>query len=244
MAAGRIGDGKDQRHVGGAARGDELLHAVQHPAVAAPLGAGPEVRGVGAGLRLGEAEGTQHLAARQRLQPALLLLGRAVGQERGAVGRVVDAHHRGEPAVARGDLLQRQHVGHHVGAGAAPFGRHAHAHEAHAAHLGQQRPRDLARRLPGADMRRHLLLREGARGVADQGLFFIKQHRLGSSILRSGSGVKAVTTVGAALLRPSHRSDISNSLVCVKFYLREAPLAGPLGGISWHRKAGEGRLAA
>ena len=29
-----IGDGEDQRHVGGAARGDELLHAVQHPAVA------------------------------------------------------------------------------------------------------------------------------------------------------------------------------------------------------------------
>ena len=62
---------------------------------------------------------------RQRLQPLLLLLGRAVGQQRRAVGRVVDAHHRRQPAVGRRDLLQRQHVGHHVGAGAAPFGRHA-----------------------------------------------------------------------------------------------------------------------
>ena len=195
-----IGDGEDQRHVGGAARGDELLHPVQHPAVAAPLGPGLEVRGIGAGVRLGEAEGAQHLAARQRFQPLLLLLRRAVGQQRRAVGRVVDAHHRREPAVGRRDLLQRQHVGDHVGAGAAPFGRHAHAHEAQPAHLGQQRARDLARRLPGADMGQHLLLREGAGGVADQDLFFRAESSLAaSSRPRSGS---AAARAGAASRAP------------------------------------------
>ena len=135
-----------------------------------------EVGGVGAGVRLGQAEGAQDLAARQRLQPFLLLLGRAVGQQRRAVGRVVDAHHRRQPAVGRRDLLERQHVGHHVGARPAPLGRHRHAHEAEPAHLGEQRARDLAGGFPGADMRQHLLAREGAGGVADQGVFFSKDH--------------------------------------------------------------------
>ena len=129
-------------------------------------------------MRLGQAEGAQDLAARQRLQPFLLLLGRAVGQQRRAVGRVVDAHHRRQPAVGRRDLLERQHVGHHVGARAAPFGRHRHAQEAEPAHLGEQRARDLAGGLPGADVRQHLLAREGAGGVADQGLFFSEEHGL------------------------------------------------------------------
>ena len=149
------------------------MTAPPSPHRCAPLGAGPEGSRVGAGLRLGEAERAQHLAVRQRPQPALLLLGRAVGQKRRAIGRVVDAHDRRETTVSGRDLLERQHVGHRAGFGATPFGRHAHAHEAELTHLGEQRPRDLARRLPGADMRRHLLLRKSARGVADQDLLSV-----------------------------------------------------------------------
>ena len=185
------------------ARGDELLHAVQHPAVALAHRARLEVRGVGARVRLGQAEGAEDLAARQRLQPLLLLLGRAVGQQRRAVGRVVDAHHRRQPAVGRRDLLERQHVGHHVGARAAPFGRHRHAHEAEPAHLGEQRARDLAGGLPGPDMRQHLLAREGAGGVADQGLFFSEQHSR-----HQGSSRAVVLEIAAVVGRLQRRDGL------------------------------------
>ena len=76
---------REQQHQVGVqrARGPHLL-AVDDVAVVALLhGAGLELGGVGAGGRLGDAEGLQpQLAARDARQVALLLLGAAVPQQR------------------------------------------------------------------------------------------------------------------------------------------------------------------
>jgi hypothetical protein len=78
----RIGDGEDDGDFGMGTRGDELLDAAQHILVAGTARPRLDRRGVGAGLRLGQAEGGQHLAARHRLQEALLLLWSAELQQR------------------------------------------------------------------------------------------------------------------------------------------------------------------
>ena len=61
------------------AGGDELLDAVQHVVIAVALRARRDRAGVGADVRLGQAEAAEHVAARQRLQVLLLL---RVGAER------------------------------------------------------------------------------------------------------------------------------------------------------------------
>jgi hypothetical protein len=81
LLAGRlVGDREDDRHLGVLAGGDELLDAVEDEIVAVALGAGGDRRRVGTGVRLGEAEAAEHLAARQRLEPGFLLLVVAVFQ--------------------------------------------------------------------------------------------------------------------------------------------------------------------
>ena len=157
----------DQRDVGVLARGDELLGAVEHIAAVAALGAGADGAGIRAALRLGQAEGAQHLAARHRPQILLLLLRRAVFDQRHAADRIVAAHDGGDRAVAGGDLLQRQRIGDVVGAGAVPFGRNRHAHEAELAQLAQRLARELGLAVPFGRMRRQRRAREFARGVPD-----------------------------------------------------------------------------
>src|SRR6516165_1457896 len=103
-----VGRGKDQSDVGVFARGDELLGAVDNVAVAPLLGAGSDGTGIRAALRLGQAEGAQHLAARHGAQILFLLLGRPVFNQRHASDRVVPADDRRHCAITRRDLLQRQ----------------------------------------------------------------------------------------------------------------------------------------
>jgi hypothetical protein len=52
-AGGGVGHREDDRNIGIRAGGDELLGAVQHPAIAATLRACFQRDGIGAGLRLG-----------------------------------------------------------------------------------------------------------------------------------------------------------------------------------------------
>ena len=78
-----LGIGADHDDVDLAARiagaGGEPLLAVEHPLVALELGVERQVGGVGGGdARLGHDVGGADLALQQRLQPLLLLLGRAV----------------------------------------------------------------------------------------------------------------------------------------------------------------------
>ena len=56
LAGVRVGHREDDRDVGVLAAGDELLGAVQHPAVAVAARPRLDRGGVGAGLRLGQAE--------------------------------------------------------------------------------------------------------------------------------------------------------------------------------------------
>ena len=68
--------------VGVAGTGRPPLAAVEHDVVAVEGGGGPHVRGVGAGdARLGHEERAAHPTVEERLEPLLLLLGRAVAQQ-------------------------------------------------------------------------------------------------------------------------------------------------------------------
>jgi hypothetical protein len=144
------------------ARGDELLHSVEHEAVAAAPGRRLDRRGVGAGAGLGQAEGAELLTGGHRPQVALFLLRRTEFEDRQAGERVVHAEDGRAGAVARRDLHDGEGVAHGIRPCPTPLFRHHHAHQAKLA-------RTLARRL-GA--RRQLALRETARGVADQTLSF------------------------------------------------------------------------
>src|SRR2546426_196546 len=78
LAGGGIGQREEHGHRRRAARGDEDLRPVDHPAVAAAHGARLLIRGVGAGLRLGKEQARDLVTARDGAQVARLLLGRAV----------------------------------------------------------------------------------------------------------------------------------------------------------------------
>ena len=127
LAGGLVGDGHDDGHVAVLAAGDELLDAVEHVVVAVAHGGGLQPAGLGADMRLGQAEGAEHVAARQRLEEALLLLGIAIGHQDRAHRAVVDADHGAGGAVAGGDLFQDDGQRQVVEPGAVPFGGHGHA---------------------------------------------------------------------------------------------------------------------
>ena len=63
LARGGVGYREDNREVCIFARGDELLGAIEDIAIALPLGARFEPRGIAASLRLGKAERGQFFAA-------------------------------------------------------------------------------------------------------------------------------------------------------------------------------------
>src|SRR3546814_13660855 len=56
LAGTGVTDREDQRHTGDRARGDELLHPVDHPCVTDAARPGLQGRGIGARLRFGQAE--------------------------------------------------------------------------------------------------------------------------------------------------------------------------------------------
>ena len=150
----RIGDGEQHRAAGHAARRDELLGAVDDVAVALPHRARAQVRRIGPRLRLGQRERPHRGAGRQRAQPAVLLRVGAVLVEDDAGGRVVHAHHGGDRAVAGGDLLQQQRIGHRVDLRAVPLRRRGGAEDAEFAQFADDLRLDgaglLARRRAGA----------------------------------------------------------------------------------------------
>ena len=98
--------------------GDPALDAVEHPLVAVAHRAGLHGDRVGAGLGLGQAVGEAAVARREPAQVVLLQLLRA-GDHHRQRAELVD---RGDQAAAHadpGDLLDHQHRGQRVGAGAA-----------------------------------------------------------------------------------------------------------------------------
>ncbi len=81
---------------------------MQHPFLAVAAGDGLERDGVGAVIGLGEGECGEHLGARDRPQPPLLLLGAAVQCERAQREPALDGDDGAERAVAPRDLHRDQ----------------------------------------------------------------------------------------------------------------------------------------
>ena len=168
--------GKHQRNVGVLARGDELLCSVKNVSSVPPFGARPNCTRVRATLRFREAKGAQHLAARHRPQILLLLLWRSVLNERHAADGIMAAHDRRDGPIAGRDFLQRKRIGDIVRAGAVPFRRNRHSHEAELAQFAQRRARKHRLAVPFGRMGRQEALREFARDVPNLLLLLGQQH--------------------------------------------------------------------
>src|SRR5690606_19176822 len=104
----RISDCEDDNRACLAPRGDELLGTVQHIAVTVAASPGAQRTGVGAGMRLGQGEGADLLAAGQRWQKTTLLFVASEPQDRRAPNRVVHAHDGRAGTVTSGNFFQRQ----------------------------------------------------------------------------------------------------------------------------------------
>ncbi|MNQ87009.1 hypothetical protein D3C85_1022190 [compost metagenome] len=172
LAQLRIGDGEDDGKPGAFAVADELLGAIQHPVAIAQLGAGAQVVGFGAGLRLGQAEAADRLAAGQVREPEILLRLAAEIQDRAATDRVMNTHQRTDGAIAGGDFFHGQGIGDVIDVAAAPFFGHHHAEQAQLAHLRYQGVIDPAGFLHGLGLGRDLATGEVAGHVADHALLF------------------------------------------------------------------------
>jgi hypothetical protein len=183
LPADLVGDGKNDRYLRVLAGGDELLDAVEDEIVAIAVGAGGDRRRIGAGMRLGEAEAAEHLAARQRLQPVLLLLVAAVLHRDAAGQRILHADDRRGGAVAGGDLFDYQHQRHVVHAGAAPLFGNDHAERAEFAEFAQRIGRKGVMAVPLGSKGRQALLRKVAQRVADHFLFLCQDHAVFSLLM-------------------------------------------------------------
>jgi hypothetical protein len=160
LAGGLVGDGEDDRHLRVLAGGDELLDAVEDEMIAIAVGAGGDRRRIGTGMRFGQAEAAEHLAARQWFEPGFLLFVAAVLHGDAAGQRVLHADDGRGGAVAGGDLFDHQHQRHVVHAGAAPLLGNDHAERTEFAEFAQGLGRERCdggptrrRRAPGAPAR-------------------------------------------------------------------------------------------
>ena len=118
-AGGLVGHGGDAVEGGDAAVGDEALAAVEDVAVAVLHGGGLAGAGVGAGARLGEAEGAEATVHDQLAGPLLQLL--AAGDQHRLGAQAAGGDGGGKAGVGLGHLLKQ--------------GGHVHPAQAHAAVL-------------------------------------------------------------------------------------------------------------
>ena len=159
----------DDRDVGDRAVGDPGLLARQDPAVAVAPGAGPHRAGVGAEVRLGEAEAPDRLAAGEEGDPAVLLLLRPPGHDRVHHERRLDGDERAQARVAALQLLHHEPV-RDVGEAREAVFPDRRAEEVELSHLRDQLQREA--RLPGPllDARQDALAHPVVNGVAHHSL--------------------------------------------------------------------------
>ncbi len=145
----RIGPRHHQRHVGDAGGGREPFFAVEDVVLVAVLHRRRlHAGGVGAGGFFGHREADALVAVEQRLEELLLLIFRAVGEDRhhrGVVGPLRVHRQRAEHALAKFHLHQR--VGERAEPHAAIFLRHPRTPQALGAGLFPQRAQHLGERL-------------------------------------------------------------------------------------------------
>ena len=167
----------DDRDVAVLAAGDELLDAVQHVLAAVAQRRRLQAVGLRADVRLGEAERAEHVAARERLQPLLLLrIVRPRHQDR-ADRAVVDADDRRGRAVAGGDLLEDDGEREVVEAGAVELGRHRDAVAAERGEALQLGLREVAVAVPLRRVRRDAVLHVAANRVLHGDVVGVEDHR-------------------------------------------------------------------
>jgi hypothetical protein len=120
-------------------------------------------------------------------------------QDRVAVERVVDRHDDRVGRAGLGDLLERDHVGDGVGAGAAPALRHRDAHEPQLTHALDRLVREARFAVDLRGDGAHVLLGELPRHRLDHRLLVGElQVHVGLRGLTPSSGLPGVISPGAA----------------------------------------------
>jgi hypothetical protein len=165
------GLGEDGEEVGHRRRGDPGLLAVDDIAAVDLLRRGGDGVEVGAGVRLGHADGADLLAAQGRLEQALEDVGVAEHVQELAAHQRLHGHRAGERHRAAGDLGKRQGELCEREAGAADVLGVAHAEEAEVGELLEEGAREGARLVQRRRLRRDALVAEAREGVADLFLF-------------------------------------------------------------------------
>ena len=169
FAAG-IGLREDERVVGDGRVRDPVLLAVEDVAVALAARGRPHRGDVGARGRLGQAEAGELLAAGLRHEVALLLLLRAVAQQRERVQPDVDRDQRPEGRLAALDLLAGERLGDEVEPGAAVLLGDDDPEQAQLGHALDHRHVELVVDVVLDRVRQHALVHELPDGVLDQPL--------------------------------------------------------------------------
>ncbi len=204
LARGPVGCGHHDGDLSVLAAGDELLDAVEDVVVTLQPCRGAQVGGVRSGLRFGQRERADPLAARHRAQPLVFLRIATPGHQNGAHRAVVHAHDGAGGAVGRGDLLNGQRERQVVEPGAVPFGGHGDAQATQRRQALQRLARKAAFARPVGRMRGDFGLSKIAHRVADHAVIVRKQHDDSEQFNRHCRGLAAADAQrGDALLEPA-----------------------------------------
>ena len=174
--------GPDHEHIGDRGIGNPHLGAGQPVTIGGLLGAGLHAAWIGAGIRLGQAEAADPFAGGELGQVLLALGFVAIGIDRIHHQRRLHRIHRTIAGIDPLDLACDQAVGDIARIGAAIFFRQRDADQAELAHLVEDLTIGLLFEIGLGDARQQLVLRIGARCVADHALVFgellVKQERI------------------------------------------------------------------
>ena len=202
LGARPAGAGEEEADVGPGAVRDEDLLAVDDVVVTVAHGLGPEVPGIRPGVGLGQPEAAKRLTRGDLAQPVLLLLLRAVAEDRLAD----QAHrHRDDAAhrrVGPAELLHAKAVGDVVAADAAVLLGDRQAKEAQLRQLRQDRCVHLLGTVPGRAMGHDLVVKEFA-GQRPERLLLLVQgqvHQISSAMLSGFTVSCSAVLSGSAVL--------------------------------------------
>ena len=163
----RIGAREEEECAGVLGGRDELLRAGDPPAAVLARRRGAQGAGVGSRLGLGQREGADQLAARERRHEARALLVGTEAQQRQRHGARVDGDRDADTRVAARQLLDHEHVGEEVRSGAAVLLRHADAHQPELGELAEDVAREVVLAVPLGRVRLDLGADEVARERLD-----------------------------------------------------------------------------
>ena len=162
-----VGAGEEQERRGVLAVRDPLLGAGDRPAVAVLLGLRAKRAGIGAGFGLGQREGADALATRERRDEARPLLVGAESEDRERASARVHRDRDANAGVGTRELLEHENVGQEVGARAAVLLRDTDAHEPELGELRIEVARESVLAVPVRGVRRDLGVRELTRERLD-----------------------------------------------------------------------------